>query len=129
MPNSEPKPPSLMSASVPTTSAKPPHTRLNGTRNMSAFVKRLAGSGAPIHSMRSPGERSRPTTSGSTDVATALAAVALPGFEALAQVAEEASRVRAVDEAVVVRQRDVHQRPDRDDVLAQLVRDHPRALH
>ena len=50
---------------------------------------------------------------------SALAAVALPALEALAQVAEEAARVRAVDEAVVVGQRDVHHRADRDHVLAE----------
>src|SRR5882724_12536354 len=61
--------------------------------------------------------------------ARASAAVALPRLEPRAQVAEEASRVRAVDEAMVVRQRDVHQRADRDHVLAELVLDHPRALH
>src|SRR3954454_21748721 len=57
-----------------------------------------------------------------------LGAVALPPFEALAQLLEEAARVGAVDQPVVVRQRDVHDRLDRDSVVAALVLDHPRAL-
>src|SRR5207248_6863515 len=58
-----------------------------------------------------------------------LAAVAFPALEALAKLLEEAAGVRAVDEAVVVRKRDVHQRPDRDDVLAHRVLHDPRPLH
>src|SRR5439155_24617866 len=57
-----------------------------------------------------------------------LLAVALPALEPLAQVTEEAPRKGSVDEAVVVRERDVHQRPDRDHVLAELVLDDPRPL-
>src|SRR6059058_3928492 len=48
-----------------------------------------------------------------------LGAVALPGFEPLAQLLEEAAGIGAVHEPVVVRERDVHQRPDRDHVLAE----------
>src|SRR3569833_2997901 len=51
-----------------------------------------------------------------------------PALEALLQVAQEAARVRAVDEAVVVRQREVHHRADRDRVVAVLVAHDPRAL-
>src|SRR3954447_4809846 len=58
-----------------------------------------------------------------------LSPVALPALEPLAQVAQEAARVRAVDETVVVRERDVHERTDRDDVLAERVLHNPRALH
>src|SRR3954452_21592703 len=57
-----------------------------------------------------------------------LAAVAVPALEALAQLLEEAPGVGAVDQPVVVRQRDVHDRLDRDRVVAALVLDHPRAL-
>src|SRR5712692_5215923 len=49
-------------------------------------------------------------------------------LELLAQVAQEAARERAVDEAMVVRQCQVHDRPDRDHVLAPLVLHDPRAL-
>ena len=52
----------------------------------------------------------------------------LPALEPLAQVAEEAAAVGAVDEPVVVGEREVHQRPDRDHVLAELVLDDPGAL-
>src|SRR3954466_11013638 len=57
-----------------------------------------------------------------------LTAVALPPFEPLAQLLEEPARVGAVDQPVVVRQRDVHDRLDRDRVVAALVLDHPRPL-
>src|SRR5581483_6599431 len=53
----------------------------------------------------------------------------VPRLELPAQVAQEATRVRAVDEAVVVRQRDVHDRADRDHVPAELVLYHPWPLH
>src|SRR5881227_3963093 len=43
-----------------------------------------------------------------------------PALELLAQVAQEASGERAVDEPVVVRERQVHHRPDRDHVLTEL---------
>src|SRR6476646_3180349 len=52
----------------------------------------------------------------------------VPGLELLAQVAQEAARVGAVDEAVVVRQGDVHDRANRDHVVAELVLDDPRPL-
>src|SRR5206468_12543574 len=58
-----------------------------------------------------------------------LAAVTLPVLEPLAQLLQEPARVGAVDEAVVVRERDVHQRPDRDHVLAERVLHDPRPLH
>src|SRR4030095_16414545 len=67
----------------------------------------------------------------STTVARVLRSLVValaPGLETLAQVAQEPARVRAVDETVVVRERDVHDRPDRDHVLAELVLDNPRAL-
>src|SRR4051812_1257115 len=51
-----------------------------------------------------------------------------PLFEPLAQVAQEAARERAVDQPVVVRERQVHDRPDRDRVGAVVVADHPRPL-
>src|SRR5512132_2807103 len=51
-----------------------------------------------------------------------------PALELLAQVAEEASGERPVDQAVVVRQGEVHHRSDRNHVLAELVLDDPRAL-
>src|SRR5438128_2408414 len=110
MPQIAKKPPPPTIASVSQRIAKPPHMMLNGTKKMSAFVKRLVGSGAPTRSMCSSGESCRRTASESTEAATALAAVALPVLEPLSQVAEEAARVRAVDEAVVVRERDVHHR-------------------
>src|SRR5512141_2925814 len=52
-----------------------------------------------------------------------------PGLELVAEIPEEAARQRPVDEAVVVRQRQVHDRPDRDHVLAELVLDDPGTLH
>src|SRR5437763_176188 len=53
----------------------------------------------------------------------------VPGLELLAEVAEEPPGKRSVDESVVVRERQVHDRADTDYVLAELVLDHPRALH
>ena len=53
----------------------------------------------------------------------------VPGLELVAQVAEEASGKRAVDEAMVVRERQVHDRPDGDHVLAELVLHDPGAFH
>src|SRR5215211_8705001 len=44
-----------------------------------------------------------------------------PALEALAEIAQEAPGERAVDQAVVVRERQVHDRPDRDRVHAVLV--------
>ena len=58
-----------------------------------------------------------------------LRVAVVPRLESRAQVAEEPARVRAVDEAVVVREGHVHHRPDRDHVLPELVLDDPRALH
>src|SRR5438128_2120398 len=58
----------------------------------------------------------------------ALVVVLTPALELLAQVAEEAARIRAVNEAVVVREGDVHDRADRYHVLAELVLDHPWPL-
>src|SRR4051794_37688882 len=58
-----------------------------------------------------------------------LTAVALPALEPLTEVLEEPACVSPVDQAVVVRERDVHQRPDRDHVVAEVVLDHPRPLH
>src|SRR5207248_4657358 len=52
----------------------------------------------------------------------------VPGLEILAEVVEEAARERPVDEAVVVREGQVHDRADRDHVLAAIVLDHPRPL-
>src|SRR3954452_5972260 len=63
-----------------------------------------------------------------SSIQAALAAVALPGFEPLAQLLQEPAGVRAVDETVVVRKRDVHQRTDRDDVLAERILDDPWSL-
>src|SRR3954452_11032714 len=57
-----------------------------------------------------------------------LAAVALPPFEPLAEILEEPSGVGTVDQAVVVRQRDVHDRLDRNRVVAAVVLDPPRPL-
>src|SRR5579864_3078925 len=51
-----------------------------------------------------------------------------PVLEAFAEVAQEAARVGAVDEAMVVGERDVHDRLDRDRVVAVLVGHDPRAL-
>src|SRR5262245_61238408 len=53
----------------------------------------------------------------------------VPAFEAGSEIAQIHARVRAVDEAVVVRQRQVHQRPDRDDVVPELVLYDPWPLH
>src|SRR3954451_24136199 len=53
----------------------------------------------------------------------------VPALEALTQVAQETSGERTVDEPVVVREREVHDRPDRDHVLAELVLHDPRAFH
>src|SRR5438045_1355037 len=55
--------------------------------------------------------------------------VLAPGLEALAEIAQEAPGQRAVDQTVVVRERQVHDRPDRDRVVAELVLDDPRPLH
>src|SRR5205085_9823774 len=52
----------------------------------------------------------------------------VPSLQLLAQVVEEATGEGAVDETVVVRQRQVHDRPDRYHVLAAIVLDHPWAL-
>src|SRR4029077_7114665 len=52
----------------------------------------------------------------------------VPGLQLLAQVAQEAAGQGAVDETVVVRQRQVHDRANRDYVLAAGVLDHPRPL-
>src|SRR5438477_5309856 len=52
----------------------------------------------------------------------------VPGLQLLAQVAQEAAGQGAVHETVVVRERQVHDRPDRDHVLAAVVLDHPGAL-
>src|SRR5438876_9888565 len=57
-----------------------------------------------------------------------LAAVVLPRFEPLAELFQEATGVGAVDEPVVVRERDVHQRPDRDHILAERVLHDPGPL-
>src|SRR6478672_8254933 len=57
-----------------------------------------------------------------------LVAVFAPGLELLAEVAQEAARERAVDETVVVREGQVHDRADRDHVLAELVLNDPRPL-
>src|SRR5690242_12199047 len=57
-----------------------------------------------------------------------LVAVFAPGLQLLAQVAQEATRERAVDEPVVVREGQVHDRANRDHVLAELVLDDPRSL-
>src|SRR5579884_542641 len=61
--------------------------------------------------------------------ATGSAALALPPFEPLAQLLEEAPGIGAVDQPVVVGQRDVHDRLDRDRVVAVLVLDDPWAFH
>src|SRR5215470_378081 len=102
-------------------------------RYLSAGVKRFVGSGVPTHSMCSPDDRWRSTVSSSLEEAVinegCLALVALPALEPFAQVAEEAAGEGAVDEPVVVRQRDVHQRPNRDHVLAELVLHDPWSLH
>src|SRR5690242_132298 len=45
----------------------------------------------------------------------------VPALELLAQVAQEAARERTVHEPVVVRERQVHDRPDRDHVFAEVV--------
>src|SRR5690242_15294456 len=58
-----------------------------------------------------------------------LVAVFAPALQLLAQVAQEATSEGAVDQAVVVRERDVHDRADRDHVLPELVLDDPRPLH
>src|ERR1700747_1785655 len=52
----------------------------------------------------------------------------VPGLEALSQVAQEAAGEGSVDEPVVVRERQVHDRADRDHILAPVVLDHPRSL-
>src|SRR6478609_4842810 len=57
-----------------------------------------------------------------------LVLVLAPGLQLLAEVAQEATRECAVDEAVVVREGQIHDRPDRDHVLAELVLDDPRPL-
>src|SRR3990170_6781719 len=51
-----------------------------------------------------------------------------PALELSAQVAQEAAREGAVDEAVVVGEGQVHDRADRDHVLAELVLHDPRPL-
>src|SRR5438093_1185968 len=52
----------------------------------------------------------------------------VPGLKLLAEVVEEAAREGAVDETMVVREGQVHDRADRDHVLAAIVLDHPRPL-
>src|SRR2546423_5016413 len=52
----------------------------------------------------------------------------VPRLQLLAQVAQEAAGEGAVHEAVVVRERQVHDRADRDHVLAAVVLDHPWPL-
>src|SRR5439155_27270788 len=52
----------------------------------------------------------------------------VPALELVPQVVQEAARERAVDEAMVVREGQVHDRADRDYVLAHVVLDDPRAL-
>src|SRR5574337_154218 len=52
----------------------------------------------------------------------------VPALEPGAEVVQEEARVRAVDEAVVVRERQVHDRADRDHVVPELVLNDPRAL-
>src|SRR5215211_6355280 len=59
----------------------------------------------------------------------ALVGRLVPALELFAQVAQESSGERTVDEPVVVREREVHDRPDRDHVLALLVLDDPRPLY
>src|SRR5215213_5735324 len=51
-----------------------------------------------------------------------------PVLELLAERGEEAAGEGTVDETVVVRERDVHDRPNPDHVLAELVRHDPRPL-
>src|SRR6266498_4104786 len=52
----------------------------------------------------------------------------VPALEPLAEVTQEAAGEGAVDEPVVVGEREVHDRANRDRVLAQLVLHDPRAL-
>ena len=78
---------------------------------------------AEVQQVRARASQSKPSCVGSR-----LVVRLVPGLELLAQVAEEAAGEGAVDEPVVVRQREVHDRPDRDHVLAQLVLDDPRPL-
>src|SRR5437763_15508750 len=52
----------------------------------------------------------------------------VPRFELLAYVAQEPTRERAIHEPVIVREREVHDRADRDHVLAALVLDNPGPL-
>jgi len=52
----------------------------------------------------------------------------VPRLELLAQVTQKAASEGAVDEPVVVRERQVHDRTDRDHVGAAVVLDHPRPL-
>src|SRR3954451_4851728 len=59
---------------------------------------------------------------------SSLVAVFAPGLELLAQVAQESAGERAVHEAMVVRERQVHDRADREHVFPELVLDDPRPL-
>src|SRR5689334_23276544 len=61
-------------------------------------------------------------------VMRALVRRLVPVLELVAQVAKEASGECAVDKPMVVRERQVHDRTDRDHVLAQVVLHDPRAL-
>ena len=91
-------------------------------------VRRQAGEVEEVGAAHSAADR-RPSGAGrSTRCACASYRARSHVLEPLAQVAEEAAGVGAVDEPVVVRQRDVHHRPDRDHVLAELVLDDPRPL-
>src|SRR2546423_15674297 len=57
-----------------------------------------------------------------------LVSALVEGFEVLTQLFHELRRVRAVDQPVVVREAEVHHRPDRDHVLAALVLNPDRSL-
>ena len=94
--------------------------------------RRRQCSAAPRRTRRAAGSCSPPTPSTQARAAASVVGAQyvglVPGLEPLAQVAEEAAGERAVDQPVVVRQRQVHDRPDRDHVLAELVLDDPRPL-
>ena len=75
---------------------------------------------------RDADRRSLASRLGRDDGRRTLVVALAPALELLAQVAQEPAGVGAVDQAVVVREREVHDRPDRDHVLAELVLDDPR---
>src|ERR1041385_7204769 len=101
----------IASSAEPMTCAWIPQT----SRTTSASFSRGAGSSGWLRATR---PRMSP-----------LVSALVEGLEVLAQLLHELRGVGAVDQPVVVREAEIHHRPDRDHVLAALVLDDDGSLH